>query len=185
MNLKDKATRARDKNHTAKVSEMPETYNVAKDDPELVEMTQRDLEAVQARIKALTSKGRLLLNDAQMCAVKAVGSAYEVTPFTRWALGLQVGRKGGLLNPYDLKLLKALVDSKLLLEYREPLPAKEMVGVAGDDLTVGAGWQYVYTFRKQALIAYLAFVPAHKQRLEQMRGQPFAVTFAKRSSWPV
>jgi len=143
-------------------------------DSDLREMGESDLKAVLQKTQNLTAKGRLMLQDAVICAAKVDGQRWNVTPFTRYELGLQVGRKQGVLNPYDLRLVGELVTKLLLIAYREPLPAKTMVGVDGDDLTVGAGWQYVYTFRKRTLIGLLALSPRNRATLEKMRGAPFS-----------
>ena len=175
MRLKVDSTRTR---------EAPHTYSVSQRDSDLIAVQQYDIDTTKAKLLKLTDKGRLMLQDAMICAAKWEGAAsLTVAPFTRWDLGMQVGRKEGVLNPYDLRMVSELIDKLLLIAYRQPLPAKEMVGVTGDTLTVGAGWQYVYAIRKQTIICLLALQPKQRAQLEQMRGAPFTERVSMGRRW--
>lgn len=173
MNDKRKSTRAR-----APVGE----YALSRDNPEvrqiLASLNDSDLEHYKLRALELTPAGQTLLKTILRMTIKRplggwVDQPYIVRSFTRAELGNEL-RSGAPLNPHDIKLLRDMVRLSIIQEDRRALPAKRLVGVTGDELMLGAGWEYVYVVRPLAALAYLYASKNHRAFVEKLRAeQPY------------
>lgn len=156
--------------------ETPPVFFVSEKDSDLHAVNQYQIDRVQEKVIKLSTRGRMLLQDAVRCALSVEGRAWKVTPFTRFELACEMKRPRHVLYPHDLALLKLLVDEGWLIAFRQPREAEKVIGADGQELTRGAGWEYVYAFDKRRLIAFMATQPKTKARLELMRGARFSQT---------
>lgn len=169
-----------DKRNSTRAHARIDTYELSERDEEcrrlIRSFTNSDLKYFQAQARKLTPGGKRLLHTVCSMTIKSrtsdvLSKVFVVRPFTRAELGNEL-RRGSPLNPHDIKLLRSMIQLHLLREDRQALPAKRMVGVSGDELVLGAGWQFVYIIRPQAALSILYAIPKQRPHIEKlMAGQ--------------
>lgn len=97
--------------------------------------------------------------------------SYHVEVFTRSELGNEL-RKGERLNPHDIKLVNQMVKLGVLRQDHKPLPAQRIKSRYGDELMLGAGWEYVYVIPPMAALALLYATNRHRAYVVSLRADP-------------
>jgi hypothetical protein len=170
---KDKSTRAR-----ARIG----AYALNRTDSEVARLVRTlepdDFEGFAGMVRReLTPAGLELLKTILRMTVQTpvfgpgqagVDEGYQVRPFTRSDLGDYL-RKGERLNPHDIKLVDHMVKLTVLRQERQALPAQRMVGRSGDELMVGAGWEYVYVIAPIAALSLLYATSRHRAYVASLR----------------